>query len=343
MAERELITLTRDTPFDQALRVIQTFANQVIVDPQRIEGEIGVDIDRQPWRHALDSIAKSNGLKVVDFDNYLQLQRLEEDESGRIEEESGVSLDSREVSISAIFFQADRAALRELGVDWSTLRGGRVDIAASSLGADQVVSDQVTLSVQGNINRSMSIDVLVKAFESENSGEVMARPQIKVRSGKTGRIQVGSDFSVTTADFAGNAITEFYSTGTILKVTPRLLSQEGIDYVDLEVLAERSSLVDPERNLISKTLAETQVLLRNQEQTAIGGLYGHETTIARSGVPVFRNLPPWLFGLRYLFGHDSRLVTNTELVILLKIEIVPSVRQRIENLQKADAVAPVTD
>jgi general secretion pathway protein D len=326
--ERELITLTQDTPFDQALRVIQTFAGQVVVDPQRLTVPIGANIDRQPWRQALDKIAAINSLRVVNQGNYLELYPVAAADRSQVDEHSRVSVDSREVSITAIFFQADRLALRELGVDWSTLSGGRVDIRASSLGANKVTSDQVIVGARTNINRSLSIDILVKTFESENTGEVMARPQIKVRSGKSGYIQVGTDFSVTTADFAGNAITKFFSTGTILTVKPVLLSEDGIDFVDLNVEAERSAVVDPVRNLISKTVARTSTLLRDGEQTAIGGLYGQEVSVSRSGVPLFRNLPAWLLGLRYVFGHDSRLVSNTELVIMLKVDIVPSVRQR---------------
>ena len=289
----DLITLTRDTPFDQALRVIQTFSSRALVDPQHLTAPIGVDIDRQPWRQALERIAAQNGLQGM--------------------------------------VQADRAALREFGVDWSTLSGGRVDVSASHLGADLVTRDQFSVGARANLSRSVSVDMLLRTFESKSVGEVVANPQVKVRGGQTGYIQVGSDFSVITSDFAGNAIAQFHSTGTILTVTPIIRSQDGIDFVDLSVQAERSSLVDPVRNLINKTVARTSTLLKDGEQTAIGGLYGQEMTRFRSGVPLFKDLPGWFFGLRYLFGHDSRRVAKTELVVLLHVNIVPSVRQRVEQ------------
>lgn len=326
VSEQELITLSKDMPFDQALRVIQTFANRVVVDPEHRTTPIGVDIDRESWRQALDQIAQSNGLQVAAHENYLQLLPVQQGEGGPAPE---VSIDSREVNISAVFFQADQSVLREFGIDWSTLSGGKVDVNAAYQGGG--ASRQFSVGVGANINRSLSVDLLIQTFESENTGEVIARPQIKVRSGKTGFIQVGSDFSVTTADFAGNAITQFYNTGTILRVEPVILSEDEVDFVDLQVEAERSSLIDPVRNVISKTVARTFTLLRDGEQTAIAGLYGHETTATRSGVPIFKDLPPWFLGLRYLFGFDSQLVSKTELIVLLKVEIVPSVRQRAER------------
>jgi type IV pilus assembly protein PilQ len=213
-------------------------------------------------------------------------------------------------------------------MDCSTVSGGRVDIKASHLGAGQIVSNQFQLGGRAHLGRSLSVEAVLKAFESNNAGEVVAKPQIKVRSGKTGYIQVGSDFSITTADFAGNAITQFYSTGTILTVTPTLIRQENIDFIDLIVEAERSALIDPDRNLINKTVARTATLLKDGERTAVGGLFGQEVTTTRSGIPYLKNLPSWLLGLRYLFGQDSKQISKTDLVIILKVEIVPSIRQR---------------
>jgi len=336
--ERELVTLTQDTRFDQALRVIQTFAQRAIVDPQHLTTPIGVDIDRNPWRQALDQIAERNGLQVVTREHYLELLPVE---GVKRPELSGNTLDSREVNISAIFFQADRGMLREFGIDWSTLSGGRVDVSASHMGARQVVSDQFSVGAGASLTRSLSVDFLIQTFESESHGEIIAKPQIKVQSGKTGFIQVGSDFSVTTSDFAGNAITQFFSTGTILRVEPVIISEEEIDFVALTVEAERSSLVDPIRNLINKTVARTSTLLRDGEQTAIGGLYGEEMTVTRTGMPLLKSLPPWFFGLRYLFGHDSRLVSKTELIVMIEVNIIPSVRQRVEReLREQDNSEP---
>jgi len=331
VSDLERITLTEDTPMDQALRVIQTFSNRAVVDPQHLTTPIGINIDRQPWRQALREIARHNGMEVVDRGNYLELLAVAPAKEPVRAEVPGATVDSREVSISAIFFQADRAALREFGVDWSTLSGGRVDVNASHLGADHVSSDQFSIAARANISRSISVDVLLKAFESKNVGEVVANPQVKVQSGKDGFVQVGSDFSVTTSDFAGNAITQFHSTGTMLTVTPTIFVEDGIDFVDLKVEAERSSLVDPVRNLISKTVAKTQTLLKDGEQTAIAGLFGHEVSRSRGGVPLLKDLPAWFFGLRYLFGYNSKQVSKTELILLLKADIVPSVRQRVEQ------------
>jgi general secretion pathway protein D len=336
LREWELVSLTGNTPFHQAVSVIQTFAKKVVVFPQELRDPIGVHVDRAPWRQALQLIAANHGLEVEARPNYLELLPIQGE--GPVEElEPEYTVDSREINISATFFQADRTALRQVGIDWSTLSGGRVDISAGHQGASQVTGNQFAIGARGYINRSLSIDMLLRTFESNNVGEVVANPQIKVRSGQTGHIQVGSDFSVTTADFAGNAITQFFSTGTILTVTPKLILEEGIEYVDLEVEAERSSLVDPVRNLINKTVARTATLLKDGERTAIGGLFGHEVITARTGIPFLKDLPGWFFGARYLFGRTSEQVIKTDLIVLLRVNVVPSIRQRVLKGDSAEA------
>ncbi len=127
---RELISLTRDTPMDQALRVIQTFSGRPIVDVQHLTDPVGVDIDRMPWPQAMALIANHNGLTLVEYANYYEISPL----AGPVARElpqPDVTVDSREVNISAIFFEADRSAIRELGIDWGTLSGGRVDMKAA--------------------------------------------------------------------------------------------------------------------------------------------------------------------------------------------------------------------
>ena len=340
--EQELITLSRGTPFDQVIRLIQTFSPRVIIYPQNIKTPLSINMDRLPWQRALSQVALLHGLQLVERQDIIELVRQIDDQqasSAPVEAKvrREVNLDTREINIAATFFQADRRALRQLGIDWSTLSGGVVEVQAGRFGSGTVTGNGLVLGGTANITRSLSVDALLQAFESENTGEIVANPQVKVRSGKVGYIQVGSDFSVTTADFAGNAITQFFSTGTILTVTPTLIVEEEKEFINIEVEAERSSLVDPVRNLINKTVARTTALLKDGEQTAIGGLFGHEVTINRTGVPFLKDLPGWFFGLRYLFGSDSHETVKTDLVVLIKVNVVPTIRERLETRLKEES------
>jgi general secretion pathway protein D len=73
------------------------------------------------------------------------------------------------------------------------------------------------------VSWSGTVEGVFKFFESENLGEVIARPKVSVRDKMKGRIQIGSDISIKQRDFAGNVIDVFYSTGTIIEVTPFII------------------------------------------------------------------------------------------------------------------------
>ncbi|MBI5464934.1 MAG: general secretion pathway protein GspD, partial [Ignavibacteriales bacterium] len=110
-------------------------------------------------------------------------------------------------------------------------------------------------------------------------------------------------------------------------------TQDGTNFVYLLISAERSSY-DPGTGTIGKTTASTYALLYDGEETAIGGLYGTAETAKREGFPFLKDLPWWFFGLRYVFGYDRKEVTRNELVVLVKADIVPTLKSRIEEKEK---------
>ncbi len=173
-----------------------------------------------------------------------------------------------------------------------------------------------------------------KFFENQGIGQIIASPNIAVRDGQKGRIQVGQDISVKQRDFAGNVVEKFFSTGSIIDVTPYVYKEDGVDYILLNVDVERSSFVpDPTTTIINKTQASTQLVMLDGEETAIGGLFVNEDQKTRTGVPFLKDLPGWFFGLRYIFGNDHTTTTKKELVILLKADLIPTLKERLAGVR----------
>ncbi|MHB8853711.1 MAG: hypothetical protein ACYC6P_10205, partial [Ignavibacteriaceae bacterium] len=73
------------------------------------------------------------------------------------------------------------------------------------------------------------------------------------------------------------------------------------------------------------------VVLLNGEETVIGGMYIDQTTKVRTGIPFLKDLPWWFFGLRYIFGSDQNRVSKKELVILIRANLVPSLKERLSE------------
>lgn len=160
-------------------------------------------------------------------------------------------------------------------------------------------------------------------------------------NGTEARLQDGQDISIKQRDFSGNIIDNFYSTGSIVTVTPHIITEEGLKYILLKIHVERSSFVpDPTTTIINKTSADTRVTMLNGEETVIGGMYIDQTTKVRRGVPFLKDLPWWFFGLRYIFGYDDNAISKKELVILIRATLEPTLESRFS---KPQSVNPLKD
>jgi len=342
----EVITLSKEMTVSQAIDVLNTyaqkFAGMFIVNNTNLKGSVGVSLPPMNWRTALKYLAKIKNVSLIEHDKYYELTPQQKTTSKSAQPQKGkqnsdeVTTKTREVRISATFFEGDKKVLREIGIDWSTFKDGIVQI--SNIGAQNVSQDIFSVSTLKDIeigNTGIKVNALFKTFEANNLGQILARPNIKVMNNKEGHIQVGQDFSINQRDFSGNVVTKFFSTGTILTVTPHIITQHDTTFIYMKVHAERSTAQpDPVSTIVNKQSADSDVMLLSGESTVIAGLYSTETDKVRKGIPILKDLPPWFFGLRYLFGYTSKQYSQKELVIILKATIDPGLKTRMTQEKK---------
>ncbi len=340
----ELVTLSQTLPFNEAIallsKVSESTTGKRIVSTVVSDNPIGIEIESMPYDKALFMIVQYAGLIMEEKEDVIIIKRLQGEEVKP--EDIYASVDSREVKISAVFFEVDVAKTKDVGIDWKFLLSQNgLDIGTDLLTQTTSTTEARANPSQFNVSGAGDFKAgdfygqataMFRLFESNNLGEIIASPNIVVRDKRKGRIQVGSDFSVRTRDFAGNTVEKFFPTGTIIEVTPHVYKENGIDYVLLSILVERSSfLLSEQTTEIKKTNAETQVLMLNGEESILGGLFVNEQTVVRNGIPILKDLPWWVFGIRYLTGSDQTVDKKKELVILLKTELVPTLQERMEN------------
>ncbi|HKJ32743.1 MAG TPA: hypothetical protein VKA34_12990 [Balneolales bacterium] len=333
----EIITLSKEMTFAQAIDVLNTyaqkFANKFIVNNTKVKGTVGVSLPAMNWRDALKYLAQIKNIDLVEHDKYFELdppQVKKESPEKKAKQNEGVTTQTREVRISATFFEGDKKVLRELGIDWSTFKDGIVQV--TNIGAQNVTQNVFSAQTLKNFeigHTGIKVNALFKTFEANNLGQILARPTIKVMQGKEGHIQVGQDFSINQRDFSGNVVSKFFSTGTILTVTPYIITQHDTTFIYMKVHAERSTAQpDPVSTIVNKQTADSDIMLLSGESTVIAGLYNTETDKIRKGIPFLKDLPPWFFGLRYLFGYTSKQYIEKELVVIIKATIDPGLKQR---------------
>ena len=359
---QEIVSLDSSMRISQALLVIgelsKQYAGKIIIDLEKHQQAIGVVIVNQHWRDALDMILAHHGLTYVEEPEYIRILPMgatsaveNRGPGSQVPTEPPPTLQSRDVKISAVFFNTNVSKLQNYGISWNFFRSKTKEpteqgFISSNIGRSDslpagtppgTLPQHATPSLETAVGVLRSppeftfanVDLLIKFFGTNQLGEVLTSPELVVRDGKKGRIQVGKDIFITTRDIAGNTINQELSTGTIIDVTPTIYTQNDTDFIYLNLGIEQSDVSPgPE---INRTAVNTHTLLFDGEETVIGGLVTTQDQEIREGVPFLKDLPWWFLGLRYIFGSESTVRTKNELIILLKAELLQPIRSRIST------------
>jgi len=368
----KLVAFDRSVSFTEAIDVInefvQEFEGKFIIDKSGYTGNIGLKLPSMHYKDALNFILDYQGLQLNETPEFyeivvpeVQTQTTSGQPSAAATAAGGdgevtANLETREVRINATFFEGNKRALQEIGVDWSTLTddvpadiddfvGDQAQeglpntafrdefVAVNSFGAQNVSQNAFNSLINfGQIGDSrISVQALFSAFEADNLGEVLATPSVKVIEGQEGMIQDGQDFSIKQRDFAGNVTDQFFSTGTILTVTPQVITKDDTSFIYLELEVERSSAQpDPVSTIVNKQEATSSVLLLDGETTVIAGLYRTTESRVRRGIPFLKDIPV----LGRLFGFNSVDLIENELIILVQAELEKPLRERMDMALK---------
>jgi type IV pilus assembly protein PilQ len=361
-SQDELVSFNADVPYSKAIMSLGELSKKIdgklLIDRSSMQGKdkaIGINIESMYWKDALELILRSNQLWYNDYPEYMEIVSFEDigkhstEQSQKDKEISStpsaapttpttpVVVDSseyyskvREINISSVFFDVNKTKLAQSGISFSIFRGRGLNLGVDIFGADKVSKQAFSAYVKPNDSRlAVTIDAAINMFESEQLGDVIARPQITVRSGTFSTFQIGQNFSVLEKDFSGNTVQKFYPTGTILTVRPKIYQVGDMEFIDVLYSIEKSSFeTSTLTTVINKTSAQGSLTLLNGEEGYVGGMYSNEQTTLREGVPILKDLPWWVFGLRYLFGYDSKNTVKRELIVLIKAEILPSLEVR---------------
>jgi type IV pilus assembly protein PilQ len=353
----ELVSFPAETPMDQFLRIVNpTFVRVTgkrVVDPRDRTAPIGVALNGVHFIDAFELVLDRANLDFTESEGYFIVAEpavvsattdgLAADAIGAEPLVAGAAAgpgpdvpataDTREVRIDAVIFQLNSRRAREVGTNWPALfeqAGGGGDYFVDAGSFFDVLDGFIETSAD-RVELATVLD-LFRFFEEQGYGQTVATPFTVVQSGEQGMLQSGQDIPIQVRDFSGNTITEYVSTGTIINVTPTLVvdEREGdpVEFVHLAVKVEKSTAVPTGAGVaINKDNVVTQLPLFPGEMRAIGGLTSTDETVSRRGVPVLKDIPL----LKYLFSYKQTVVTQNEIVIVLRARLVDDMRTRIDR------------
>jgi len=366
IAPELLVSFEPDTPLNQFIEIVNPiFEREVgkrIVDPEDRTTAIGVLVSGMHYFDAFETVLEANGLTYRETETVFLVQVPEQTDDpdqaqapAQPDEEPPATLSTREIRINALLFNVNLTKVRDLGLRWDEILGSTTQGSQGGSQGGQTFSIKTENLFESVDNILQAPDQIalsqfrrfLNLLEQDDAGRTVANPQVTVQSGEQGEIQIGQDVPVQTTDFAGNTVTEFFKTGIIIDVTPTLLSQPVadtagapvLDFIHMDVDVQDSNSQPTGAGLaINRNQASTQVLLLDDEATAIGGLISSQKTTTRSGVPLLKDLPGWFFGLRYIFGSESTNITKRELLIVLRAEVVDPLRARARQKAAQDLI-----
>lgn len=256
----------------------------------------------------------------------------------------------QQVQIEAYLATASRNILRDIGIRWSyatTIDGDPVAFQVGTVGTEDGDAGDGGLNL-GTLVGAQRLSFLTDNFaavidtlDTSADATILAHPQITVQDGEEALFENTTQvpFASSTTTFGStfgdqvnsNTSFEFIDVGTILRVTPRITSDQN---VLLDIAAEDSSFVSViikanglENTLPQKTQnkAETQVLVRSGQTIVLGGLRTSNFRDTVDRVPILGGLP--IIGRAFRStGKDHQ---DRELLIFLTPTIVDELTQPV--------------
>jgi MSHA biogenesis protein MshL len=201
----------------------------------------------------------------------------------------------------------------------------------------------------------------VEMLETQGDVQVLSSPRISTVSNQKAVIKVGSDeffvtdissdttTGTTTNSTSDITLTPFFS-GIALDVTPQI---DPTGQITLHIHPTVSEVVDQNKQItvfgVNQTIpvafstvreSDSVVHARSGQLVVIGGLMQEKTTKDEAGIPVLSKIP----GLGALFRHTKSVSRKSELVILLRPQVITSQADweaTIEaSRQRLDRLAP---
>jgi len=258
---------------------------------------------------------------------------------------------AKQVSLEAKVVAIDKAASKELGVEWmwsalpqypkrrESYRSHRTTVTDSNGSPHTAYVDVPTVEVERN-GQTESMGGIIQfgrgpegnpfefyygaklnALISDGKAKMLSRPNITTIQGHEAVINIGGEVPVPTVSTTNATTTtsiEYRQAGIILRYTPRV-NADG--FITAEVHTEVSSplYVDALKAYrFQKRSADTTVRLKDGETMVIGGLIGSEESRSLSKVPFLGDLPI----LGAFFRNIKNSKTDSELMIFLTAHVL---------------------
>jgi type II secretion system protein D len=213
--------------------------------------------------------------------------------------------------------------------------------AASTLGGLSPANLMAQMR-SGILDSTVNIDFLVQFLRKTTDATVLGEPQININDNETGRLFVGQQVPILTAQnnpaLGGTSQNFSYKdVGVILEVTPHINSTGA---VELKVHAESSTVVPGETVLGGAVFDtrnfQTDLTAKNGQTLVLGGIIQRQISDTLRKTPILGSIP----GLRWVFNKKDKTTSEVELMVFLRPRVVKTQKDEEKLMEEINQRAP---
>ncbi|BCQ33014.1 MULTISPECIES: DNA uptake porin HofQ [Erwinia] len=232
-----------------------------------------------------------------------------------------------QIELAAHIVTISEENLRELGVNWGLSGSEQV---AEALRSSQLRVDLGVSRPAGMVGLTLAkldgqlLDLELSALEREQQAEIIASPRLFTSHQQTASIKQGTEIPYEVASGnRGSTTMEFKEAMLAMEVTPEVQANGRILlklHISQNVPGKNMRSGENEVLTIDKQEIDTQVMLKDGQTLALGGIFQQQSATGRTKVPFLGDIP--LLG--GLFRHDVREQKRRELVIFITPRLIRS-------------------
>ena len=234
-----------------------------------------------------------------------------------------------QVMIEAKIVEGEAGLSRNLGVKLGVaprndpptgFAGGKdgvvYDLSAGPINGFDAATAGLTLFVA---QATRLLNVELSALEAEGRGQIVSRPRVVTADRVKSVVEQGMEVPYQAKVGNGMSGVQFRRATLKLEVEPQI-TPHGYVILDLDITKDSLGEQTANGPAIHTKHVQTRVEVENGGTVAIGGIYSDDERDDVTGVPGLSKLP-WI---GWLFRHDARRSSKSELVILITPHVIPS-------------------
>lgn len=245
----------------------------------------------------------------------------------------------QQVNLEVRILEAQRAAGRQLGLQWGGSVGGVSTTMAARAGGP--TADALTFSeFIGNIvTGGVDITAIINALETKNLVRTLAEPNLTTLSGVKASFLAGGQIPIRTVDPNGYITLNYRDFGVRLSFTPVVLDDDRIQIQLTPEVSGINGYTDAGDPIFNTRNLEATVELRDGQSFAVAGLLQNDTTLSQDQLPWLGDVPV----LGALFRSSSYQKNDTELVVIVTPRLVQPSAPGERVASPLDATLPAND